>query len=1322
MHEIYVVASTDCVQMRSINWVCSQVDLIRVIVAPLAGSPFSAPSAHFNVACKLLSYLALHQGQLGSYSRKRMLDMQVIQLLNGYLGDASRYEEGMAPFGGPAMSPSYSLVVQRQKKDPIITSSSKRSSSFIRRPSSTPSGIKKSPEKMPSSSSPSSPPSLPSYSQQHHKNGNPSISNSYPPTNMAASPPTELSAIDRISKHSTPGKRAKLVKDSPDGQIKLKLDVLACLSPPRTNRHVKLWKQATISGPQPPLSKISKNTSIAPRTPSMPIDIPRDGALGRESDDSLSSPENLVSPPTSSLPPSISVSDPLPLRQPISLVRTDMESDEAPGLQVISGNANGPSNTSRDDSPRLKEKSAAVYEANSLEDPDLTPPSPPPPSPIHVLMATDNASSADLSANVASISGALRLQDVMEGISSLAIIPDFSANSDISSRIDSVIASAGQNIPFSYGYSSLPKTLREMCAKIGIPYRRRIFGPYHSKYDAEEAELTEAQDSMAPMQIDDFWATISFLHAILSCLGHTSNLVDRIVLGDLNYAYNIDEPIPRPPGATREYLEQVKEQKRRDRILRLEGAWYLTYVPTNAVVSSEFINECLLLLKVNQEAYRVEGVGIQWRIGLVQVVGSISRETGLLEALQMNLGTSLLQFTAAQLRAFNFGGIFGGSYHSCRVINTSTGSTLANRTFGGSWMVWKALAESTNPTLLHRMKDELLAKGEYVSVKMAPFAEDMARLGLEFMQPHFDQVLLWSRVLQKIVHPQLLTKQQIEALHEKMTEMGTKYPASRLRKPSSALMRIGGDTSEKLDLRISVQSIIEPSIHAMRMQLAWFYGPYIDVDIEQLRRWSIKRALDRYYAWKSVNHHLKNRSDSVTQSTPAGPKARQKEMDGLKSVHSVKDVGSEMVVRKEQLESKHQDSFSYSSMPSIVVSHVPHVLKQAHLATATAILGPNEITTDEEGNEISLDKRKFWRRGERLRAQRPDLFVSKVDPEEMLRRMDQQVLDRGEKTDRQIFENLWRCGIDPFSDNAFWSGCYPTIPFDERAVPETIQEFSEALRVDIGDDRSAQFWASILHHTARKDHSTGGEEVDYEPILQSRDVDFMIAEWNRRLNLCHVSNTTDPRLTYDTILAYLVALRADSYIDTEQVGERYFGAEWDFDAVEPKRDSSIAMQGKFLSRKVKAYGVHLVYPDLRPNFPLTANAILNHPTVFPLAKLDAQVPSQDLFPSNNQIVEMAAAASLPRPKTPTLPPVPKPTSISVHLQFTKLIPESASGIDDSVDRDEDGDPEDFFDSAASHASLGASSAHQSENILLVAKIEALKEARRRSIGGEPPSK
>lgn len=1231
MHETYVVASTDSLEMRSMDWICSRVDLIRVVIAPIAGSPFGAPSAHFNVACKLLSYLALNQGSLGAYSRKRLLDMQVIQLLSGYLGDAARFEEGVSPLGGPAMSPSYSLVLQRRKSEVVISSSSKRSSSLIRRPSSAPRTSKN------LATSPPRPNSLLATSPPR---------SAYTSSNIVSVSPIscygkgeesnpDASTVERLSQLSSSGKRGKLQKATSDGPARLRLDVLACLSPPRSSPNSKRWTHAIVTPRIAPAYKYSP-----PRSSSLPL------------------------APKPTMHPLTNIS-PIPMRAG----HTSAEYNLPP-----------------------------------------SPPAPPPPTPTPDEDATLDGDAMPKNANLDVDSVIAALQGVLNdlSISSGSLIPDFAASTDVHRRINEL---SGIN---AGGYST---TLRAMCARLGVPYRKHIFGPVSSKLDAEETELTEAQDSMSASHIGDFWATLAYLHAILSTLGHSSNLVDHIVLKDLNWSYNVDESIPRPQGATKESLERAAGELKKDRMQRLQGAWYLLYVPTHSVISTEFMNEVLMLLKVNVEKYTIEGLGAQWRSGNLPISGTLSRETGLLESLEMNFGTSSLKFTPAQLRAFNFGGIAGGSYHTSKLYSLE-GSK--ERTFGGSWLMWKAIAESTSPTLFTQMRRELLDKGERVSCQMTPFTEDMTRLGVEHLQSHYDQLLLWSRSLQKIVYPQLLMKTQIATLRDQVLDLSAKYPVSRLRRPSSELLRMGGDTAEKLEMRVGVQRFIEPSLHAIRMQLAWFYGPYIDVDIEQLRRWNIKRALDRYYAWKTVFEPSlcgPRTASALEETSAAFQHSSQKERESTPPT-------PELPLRDG---SQDVEKFECSAhIPSSSEDEISASLKEAHakleLRTATVIASTGD--SSEKATQTTSTSKSRRRRHPVLR---PDVSFSRVNPEEILHKMDQRIIDSGERTDREIYEDLWRCGIDPFLDNAYWRAKYPMMDFDERAVPKNIEMFARILRPEISDDRTAHFWASVWHYTTRTEQSIGGEEVEYEPILQARDVDLMIAEWNRRLQLCHVSSTTDPRLTYDTILAYLVSLRADCYIDTEQLGERYFGAEWDHDKVEPKRDSTIANQTRFISRKVKAQGTQLSYPDLRPKFTATANAILFHSAASTPLSADLEGEFRVLAPSSPPQEELVSEPPLERPQTPTLPLVSKPTSISYHLPLTKFTDGFTTTATDALaDADRD-DGDDVDDSALSSASALSSTSVVSPSTLeepTISKLDeieaaAAREARRRSVGGEP---
>lgn len=1221
MHETFVVASTDSLDMRSMDWICARADLIRVVIAPIAGSPFGAPSAHFNVACKLLSYLALNQGPLGAYSRKRLLDMQVIQLLSGYLGDAARFEEGVAPLGGPAMSPSYNLVVLRRKAESIYSSPSKRSSILIRRPSSAPRTVKNLATSPPRPNSPLavSPPQS-SYTASNIISVTPLGREMIPSDSKTQ---IDASAMERISQVSSSGKRGKLLKESSEGPAKLKLDVLACLSPPRSNTHAKRWTHAIVTAPM-------RRARSPPRSKSLPMDtLPVNAS-------SLSSPLSIA---------------PVPMRASLS--------------------------------------------ASLVGNLPHSPPAPPPPTPSAEVSSDPNVSVSSNTANLDVDKVIEALQGVLSEISiaSGSLIPDFTASSDIHTRINELSGISA---------SGSPTTLRAMCARLGLPYRKHIFGPCPSKYDAEEMELAEAQDSMSASHVDDFWATLAYLHAILSTLGHSSNLVDRIVLKDLNWSYNIDEGVPRPPNATKESMERAVEDRKKDRMQRLQGAWYLLYVPTHSVISTEFMNEVLMLMKVNTEKYTVEGVGAQWRSGNLPISGTLSRETGLLESLEMNFGSSSLKFTPAQLRAFNFGGIIGGSYHTSKLYS-SEGSK--ERTFGGSWLMWKAIAESTSPTIFTQMRRELLDKGERVSCQMTPFMEDMTRLGVNHLQSHYDQLLLLSRSLQKIVYPQLLMKSQVSSLRDQVLDMSSKYPVSQLRRPSWELMRQGGDTPEKLEMRVGAQRLIEPSLHAIRMQLAWFYGPYIDVDIEQLRRWNIKRALDRYYAWKTVfetsllGPYLSNILAETSAST----------LEPAKTAGQSAPPPSELMATYSNCNSEEPIDFP-THIPS-TSDEASTTSKEAHaeleLRTATVI-----ASTGESSEPPSLASKP---RSHRHRVQKMDVSFARVNPEEILQKMDQGIIDSGARTDRMIYEDLWRCGVDPFLDNSYWKAKYPMMDFDERAVPKNIEMFARILRPEISDDRTAHFWASVLHYTARTEKSIGGEEVEYEPMLQARDVDLIIAEWNRRLQLCHVSSTTDPRLTHDTILAYLVSLRADCYIDSEQLGEKYFGAEWDHDKVEPKRDSSLATQAKFISRKVKAQGTQLSYPDLRPRFTATANAILHQSAPQTAsADLEGEFRAQEC-PSQPQEAPVRDSP-VPRPQTPTLPLISKPSSISYHLPLTKITDASPTSTSDPT---EEGDRDDANDIDDSPLSTTQPKPATKEPSLTKLEEAAIREARRRSVGGEP---
>lgn len=1299
MHETCVVATQDSLDMRSMDWVCSQVDLIRVILAPIAGAPFSAPSAHFNVACKLLMYLALNQGRLGAYSRKRLQDMQAIQLLAGYLGDAARFEEGVSPCGGPAMSPSYSLVVQRRSPTNIVSSSPKRSSSFIRRASSLPVTPSKPSSKSPALTPPVTPSTSPSPSTSAISDTKPSqqFSDLSAPHSSRKETQESISAnltAERISQFSTPGKRGKISKKSPEGPLVLKLDVLACLTPPRSRRGSKRWMRVVVTPNAP--EKGSRSTLSNQNANSTPFGS-----------------EALVVSPITPNPSSKSL--------PASLPSAEVQSRFKAAMTSPSPRAAIKSQLTSQGGDRMPQD---VFDFDQAILPSQSPPAPPPPTPSadgSTLDVEASSSTSTPATEAHRVEGVISsLQSVLEGISlsSGSHVPDFVARYDFHEHVTDFVA----NTP-----PPKPRTLKQMCSQLGVPYRKRVFGPYASKYDAEEAELTEAQDSMSPHHIDDFWANLAFLHAVLSSLGHTSNIVDRIVLSDLHWPYDIDESMPRPPGATRESMEEAKEIRKNDRIQRLQGAWYLVYHPTQSTISSEFMNEALILLRVNSDSRSVEGIGFQWRVGQVHLRGSISRSTGLLESLEMSVESSVLRFTPAQLRAFNFGGIVGGSYHSFSLQNHSDASKNP-KAFGGSWMMWKALAESTNPSVFSRMKNELLAKGKQVSVQMAPFTEDMTRLGIEQMQPHHDQLLLWSRVLQKIVHPQLLTKTQISSLRDKILETASKYPVARLRRPSSMLVRVGGDTAEKFEMRLDAQSFIEPSIHAIRMQLAWFYGPYIDVDIEQLRRWNIKRALDRYYAWKTVyeNSLFEALKPVQTQSSSSDltEKDEKEERCSDAPTSSLGDVDS--------MTKASSDVGELKSTP-IGLNDVgaQNGKRSGELHTTIVFRTATLVTTN--ASESHTKRGRSFRKGKkshlspRSHVHHDGIPVPRVDPEEMLRKMDQPVVERGEKPDRKLYEDMWRSGIDPFLENAYWSAFYPMAPFDDRAVPEVIRTFAQALRPNIADEHSAQFWASILHHTTKAERLDGGGEVEYEPILQARDVDFMIAEWNRRLHLCHVANTTDPRLTHDTILAYLGSLRADCYIDTENLGERYFGAEWDHDAVEPKRDSTIATQMRFISRKVKAHGAQLLYPDLRPNFSITANAILYHTAASPGTKICLEGDYCKSTPSLPRKTEKKDDPT-ERPKTPpALPLIAKPTAITVHLPLTKfenVETQNSNTTEEGDDRDEGEDPEDFLGSSPHGAVLDVSLGNADEFKITPEDIELdeIREARRRSVGGEPNQK
>lgn len=368
-----------------------------------------------------------------------------------------------------------------------------------------------------------------------------------------------------------------------------------------------------------------------------------------------------------------------------------------------------------------------------------------------------------------------------------------------------------------------------------------------------------------------------------------------------------------------------------------------------------------------------------------------------------------------------------------------------------------------SPRMLHSV-EKLIVNGRKAQNDVRWLQRTLKRLGPQSLQRHFNRLLEVARMLQIVVNPRLTRTEQSAAMSARIAVLQEEYDCQidirdYLGAPSLINIPEGGEETGRFHFRVQSYLTLQPLLQIIRAHIARYFTSYLELDIELLQRWRLKRELISWEAHKLhlAKAHLPISEDDIEEFTKHGKSGDYGRLTRrLKKFFEKTISGQSDTIHHaeydEWLEPVQEHTLSLRDVPSIRKRSV--------------------------GGERSSASH-FYPKMEKLREDLRKRHISHVrnikqTTSKLLENCNvvpitvKAVLDKlpTPKIEFSDFAMKWARDVDPLRmehDNLGYEDAWSILPFDERSLSPKLLIFIEKMKATIRSDVDAKHLASLLH-------------------------------------------------------------------------------------------------------------------------------------------------------------------------------------------------------------------------------------------------------------------